>query len=188
MSDARPPLPELRATPEEREHAIARCSSAFARDVLPLEEYEERLAALYRATTIQQIEAVTRDLPVEVETGGVPDARTLLPPLIDVMLGSVERSGRVVVPMRLEVRAVLGNIELDLHDAHFGTGTTVIDVNAILGNVELTLPADVAIENHGHALLGNFESTGGAAPASRTVRIIGRAFLGNVEVTTALSK
>jgi predicted membrane protein len=92
-----------------------------------------------------------------------------------------------VVPPRLEVRAVLGNIELDLRDAEFGSGITEISVHAILGNVEISLPTHVAVENHGSAVLGSFAARAKrgarrtATASTATVRITGRALLGNVE-------
>lgn len=180
-----PSLPERLATPEERDHAVARCSTAFARDVLSLEEYERRLAAIYRATTNRQLEALIGDLPGEGPHGGPPDARTLLSPLVDTLFGNVERRGPAVVPARLQVRATFGNIELDLREAHFGTGVTEIEIRAVFGNVEITLPDDIAVDNHGSAILGSFTCGAGAWDASRRVRISGLAALGNVEVTSA---
>ncbi len=91
------------------------------------------------------------------------------------------------MPSRLRIRSILGNVTLDLREADFHDGVTEITVHAFLGNVEVALPRDVAMECHGSALLGNFAHSGaGARPdadstRTRTVRITGRAVLGNVE-------
>lgn len=178
-------LPDRLATPEEREHAVACCSTAFARDVLSLEEYERRLAAIYRATTGRQLAELTSDLPGEGGHGARPDARTLLSPLVDTFFGTVQRRGPAVVPSRLQVRAILGDIVLDLRQAHFGAGVTEIEIHAVLGNVEITLPDDIGVDNHGSAILGSFTCGAGAWDASRRVRISGLAALGEVAVASA---
>jgi hypothetical protein len=171
---------------------IARLSAAFARDILPLDEFERRTAEVYRMTTLARLDELVVDLPDPGARVGdvartVPAGAELIPPRITTVLANLERGGPAVVPPRLEVRAVLGNIELDLRDAEFGSGITEISVHAILGNVEISLPTHVAVENHGSAVLGSFAARAKrgarrtATASTATVRITGRALLGNVE-------
>lgn len=191
------PLPERQdrspsslVAPEQREAAITRLSAAFARDILPLDEFERRTAEVYRVTTLAKLDELLGDLPTpdaaRASARRVPAGLEVMPPRITTVLANLERGGQVVVPSRLEVRAVLGNVELDLRDAEFDGGVTEISVDAILGNVEIALPDRVEVENHGSAFLGSFSarrrrgSRRAEAPAA-TVRITGRAVLGNVE-------
>ena len=175
--------------PEARDAAIERLSSAYARDLLPVEEFERRVALVYRASTTEALEGMTADLPAEApvpaEAGSTAPAA---PPgeRITATFSSVERSGHAVIPAHLEIRTVLGNIELDLRNAAFEPGVTHIEVFNFLGNIEVKLPPDVAVENRGGAFLGSFAARAmaaaeGTAPPSSTVRITGRAVLGNVE-------
>lgn len=175
------------ATSDQRDAAIARLSDAFARDVLPVEEFERRVASVYRATTAGALRDLTGDLPeVEAERGArstYPAHLRAMAPRITSFLSNVERGGPVAVPPRLEVRSTLGNVELDLRDASFDPGVTEIVVRALLGNVEVWLPPEVAVEDHGTAILGSFAvRTTGVGTGGPVVRIVGRAVLGNVEV------
>ncbi|HWE30293.1 MAG TPA: DUF1707 domain-containing protein, partial [Polyangia bacterium] len=58
---------------DERERVIARLSDAFARDVLSLEDFEERLGLAHRATTTAEL------VPLEGDLGDVVPAATPVP-------------------------------------------------------------------------------------------------------------
>jgi hypothetical protein len=179
--------------PEERDAAIARLAKAFERDILPVDEFERRTAAVYRATTAARLDELTGDLPDAAGPMGAvasdgPRPHTRMPSRITTILNTFERAVRAVVPSRLSILALLGNVELDLRDAEFGPGVTELSVRAILGNVEIQLPDDVAVEGLGSGILGSFEARPSRptrhAPARPigTVRITGEAILGNVEI------
>ena len=95
------------------------------------------------------------------------------------------------IPSLLEIRATIGNVELDLRDAAFGAFTE-INIRTVLGNVEIVLPLGVRIENDGEGFLGSFGShvAPGSMPMVGTapvVRLSGRCILGNVEVRSAVT-
>lgn len=179
--------------PAEREAAIARLSTAFADDVLHIEEFERRVAEAYRVQSSTALARLVDDLPAPEAASTVaaqhvtPAAR--LATRIRSIFGNIERRGRIAVPARLEIDALLANIELDLREAEFGAGVTEIAIDALLANVELWLPDHVTVENHGDSLVGSFASRArrgkravpmGVQPV--VVRITGRAVLANVEI------
>ena len=203
-SDPRPPVPAQQhaanasraVTTDMREAAVARLSAAFAYDVLPMEEFERRVGEVYRVATPGDLAELLGDLPPDAAAEHSVAGRALVPaqPIggrIGALFSNVERSGRLSVPSRLRIRAVFGNVELDLRDAEFGPGLTEISVDAVFGNVEVRLPANVAVEDDGESILGSFVVRVAAraewslahslAHSLATVRITGRALLGNVE-------
>lgn len=56
--------PELRLSDRDREEAAARLGHAYGEGRLTRAEFDERLAACYRAKTRGEIVALTQDLPV----------------------------------------------------------------------------------------------------------------------------
>lgn len=179
-------------TTDMREAAVARLSAAFTYDVLPMEEFERRVGEAYRVATPASLAELLADLPPDAASEHVGARRALLPPQaisahIGALFSNVERSGRLVVPPRLNIRSIFGNVELDLRDAEFGPGLTEISVDVVFGNVEVRLPANVSVEDHGESILGSFvvrvaaRAEWALAHSSATVRITGRALLGNVE-------
>lgn len=170
-----------------RDQVVELLTRHFASDGIPLDEFERRTAAVFTARSTDELHALVADVP-GVSSAALP---VVIPDhgRVSAILSNAEQHSTMVVPRHLEVVSVLGNAELDLRDAAFGEGVTIIEVRAILGNVEITVPHDVRIEMAGNALLGSFASHGPApgtdAAARRIVRLTGRAVLGNVEVTAA---
>src|SRR4051794_28233707 len=126
-------------SPAARERVIALLSERYAQDYLSLDEFERRAAAAYAARTPADLAALTADLG----DAGVPAARPSLPAMnVGVVLGSIVRDMHAV-PRVLDVRTVLGNVELDLTHATFAPGVTEIALHAFMGNIEIQLPAHV---------------------------------------------
>jgi hypothetical protein len=176
-----------RPSAQAREAAVARLSHAFAHDVLSMDEFERRTAAVYGAANGRELERLVADLPVATR-GQLPARGSDLPPMparVAAAFSNVERSGAVAVPPRLDIRAVFGNVELDLRAASFHADVTEIVVHAIFGNVEITLPPGTRVENQGSAMVGSFSTRNdpGADPNGITVRVTGRAIAANVELT-----
>jgi hypothetical protein len=173
---------------EERERVVERLADCFAHDLIPVEEYEYRVDAAYRAPTRTALAALIADLASDDPLDSA--AMTTVPREVSAVLGNVEQSITGVVPPLLYVRAVLGNTELDLSRARFAPGVTEIYIRAFLGHVGIVLPPGVEVENHGSSFLGNFEYGGGpgraVAPAASVciVRLTGRAALSSVEITS----
>jgi len=140
-------------SPAARERVIALLTERYAQDHLSLDEFERRAAAAYAARTPADLSALTADLGDEP----VPASRASLPAMnVGVVLGNIVR-GMHAVPRRLDIRTVLGNVELDLTHASFAPGVTEISLHAFMGNIEIQLPPHVGVEDHVSAVLGSFE-------------------------------
>jgi hypothetical protein len=210
---AQPPEHELRGTSplaarltdDEREAAVSRLSDAYARDVLPVEEFERRLESVYKAADRAQLATLVADLPGSAPALGESRSTGSVVPAggtrrIAAWFSNVERTGFTDIPRRLDIRVLFGNVELDLTQTTFAIGVTEISIKSTFGNVELFLPPGVVVENDGAALLGSFDCHAPSAqrrdgfggdqsgraittPSARIVRITGRALLSSVEVT-----
>jgi len=107
------------------------------------------------------------------------------------LFSSVEERVRSVVPAHVEFGSRFGSIEMDFSEAVFVNDVTVIVVDVVFGNVELTFPADIAIESDVHGIFSSVEMKEPVVPApqsGRTVRVVGRALFGNVEILRAGSQ
>ena len=182
---------------EQRDLVVQRLSDQFAADRLTLEEFERRLDLAYQAQSPGDLAALTADLAPLTAVATAPGSRHAglrtgndeVTREFRAAFGSLERSGPMELPPRLEVGARLANVELDLSEATF-LPFTEINIRCIFGNVEITLPAGVRVENDGQGFLGSFSChvAPGAMPMVGTapvVRVTGRVVLGNVEVSSA---
>jgi len=207
-----PPRPAgaSRAAPTEddREHAAARLAAAFADDALTLDQFEERVAAVYRVASVAELEALTADLTDEspplspsrtsrarrgVTAASRPaGAVTDTVPAHDrrfAILANLEHHSMAVVPRQLALAAVFGNVEIDLRNAKFGAGETEIHVRALFGHIAVTLPAGTRVDQQASGILGSVECPPSPWSLPRrdapVVRLTGHALLGAVEVRYA---
>ena len=184
--DPRVPTMVPTVSPAARERVIALLTERYAHDHLTLDEFERRAAAAYAARNLDELAVLTADLPA----GEVPTARASLPAgNVGVVLGSIVRDMHAV-PRALDVRTVLGNVELDLTRASFAPGVTEISLHAFMGNIEIQLPPHVGVEDHVSAVLGSFEyrrhprasSWVESSKITSVVRFTGRVTMSSAEV------
>lgn len=91
-------------------------------------ELDERLDAALSARTTGDLAGLTADLPSE---GMPPQARDLV--RIDQRFGDVTRTGRWLVPRRMEIRLMFCEAKLDFTDAMITHNTLHIDVDLRVG-------------------------------------------------------
>jgi hypothetical protein len=110
----------------------------------------------------------------------VPEERRIL-----AVAGEVRRVGRWLVPRLFRVRALLGEVKIDLRESLIPAGFT-LDVRAYGSRVTLIIPPGVNVVFDVFAFMGNAVNQAhepvaeqGGAPA---IRVIGSAYLGEVRV------
>ena len=188
-----------------RHEAIRTLSAAVASDRLPVEQFESRLALVRSAPNRATLDAIVADV---VPTGGYtpaapvpaaaadrtavaghPSAAPVAPAevlRIATVLGSSKRAGSWTVPLRLELKVVLGEITIDLRDAVFTADVLDIDLHARFASVILIVPAGAQVENECDERLSSVthstRSARGTGPLALLIRIGGRVVLSSVEI------
>lgn len=189
-----PLLPAPVLLRESRDRTIAALTDAFARDTLAIDVLEARLSQAHAAESLEQLAALTADLPAWSGPTPAP-AHALIPAhaarpadTVLTILGSTERRGTWIAPRTLAVRSILGSTVLDFRHAQLPVGVVDVVVSAILGSIEVVVPPGLAVEVHGSGILGSFESMSRAPgtpdPERPVLRVRGVALLGSVEVRT----
>ena len=178
----------------EREKVVARLSDAFAHDRLNVDELERRLTQAHERNTIASIDQLLDDL---AETDGKTPAQALahasdFPEHQDItaIFSGSQFSGPRPLPRRLKIRAIFGGVQVDLRDALFPDGVVEVEVKAVFGGVQIIVPPTLAVECHGVAILGGFESLNRVPanpdPSSPLLRVRGRVVFGGVQIETRL--
>ena len=179
-------------------YTALRASLHAVRDRLPVEQFESRLALVRQAPNLASLEAIIADLdpsgeylPATAPVSGYPDgypgpvapAESLR---IAAILSSSKRAGSFTVPYRMEVKLLLGDLNIDLREAVFFSDVLEIELDALLGNFELILPVGTQVENEcderWSSTSHSTRSRRGAEPSGLLVRITGRVRWSNVEI------
>jgi len=192
----------LPSGPLPRQQVIDALCEAFARDEMPLHEFERRVERAHREADPAELWRLLADLPsasVPAVGGGVagasasrsgpvPTQGPVRPrEIVAAILGGAGRSGRWTPARRTTAIATMGGVELDLREATLA-GVTEVQAFAFWGAVEVLVPPGVRVECNGLGLMGGFEQgddTGAAGvlgPDAPILRMTGVAIMGGVEV------
>lgn len=191
------PLPSssLSAVGEaERNYVAQVLSEAFAADRISVEELDDRLASMYRATNTQQLGQLLVDPRDPVRSLAQPEnasrvAQEFAVPARGVgaaIMGGFQRGAGWVLPRHFKAIAIMGGAELDLRDARIAPGVSEIEVFTLMGGVEVLVPDGVRVEVVGMAVMGGFSVNSSAAslddPNAPLIRISGLAIMAGVDV------
>lgn len=178
------------AVEQAREQAIRVLSDGFAYDALTEDEFEWRLGQLSLARSPAEVQALIADLPA---AGADPLTATysngmyagVPAPSAERIFGimsEVRRDGVWRLPMRLEVKAVMSNVRLDLRRAVIPPGC-VIEVHAIMAAVQIIVPPGLPVEFDVSPIMGTARNDSArypSAPGAPVVRVRGSAFMAEV--------
>ncbi|MCX5200952.1 DUF1707 domain-containing protein [Streptomyces sp. NBC_00237] len=199
-------LPELRASDADRERVAEVLREAVAEGRLDMEEFDERLGAVFRSRTHGELQVLVRDLPVSAETapmvlpelrgGGATESwasRIGVPATSKgafAFWGGFKRWGTWSVPRTFTAFAMWGGGEIDLREARFEEREVTIRCFTIMGGIVVKVPQNLHVQVNGIGIMGDFDdkATGEGTPGSPRVRVTGFALMGGVGVERKLRK
>lgn len=174
----------------------------FANDVMTVEEFERRVEDAHRASSVDELKDLLRDLPGSGDLPAVVDGQLPAPvadysistavdekerEFIVAVMGGGGRAGRWRPARRNFTVAIMGGAELDFRAAVMRPGITDLHIYTMWGGVEVIVPPGMNVECHGIALMGGFDHSADhlVAPdaGAPTLRITGVALMGGVEVS-----
>ncbi|MEU8625130.1 DUF1707 domain-containing protein [Streptomyces sp. NPDC048669] len=136
---------DMRASDRDRDQVVEILQVAAGDGRITAAELDERLDAALSARTTGDLARLTADLPSE---GMPPQAKELV--RIDQRFGDVSRTGRWLVPRRMEIRLMFCEAKLDFTDALITHNTLHIDVDLrIGGNLILVTRPGVVVDTDG---------------------------------------
>jgi uncharacterized protein DUF1707 len=169
---SRPAPRDLRASDADRERVITLLNEAAGDGRLTLSEHSERAERAYAARTLGELAELTTDLagasaqPIRLD-GRKPIAG---------IFGRERRDGRWVVPDRLAVTVIFGEVVLDLREAVLQSQRITVLATVVGGTLQLIVPEGVAVEVTGSPALSRDSRNGTPTPLPETPVIEVRAF------------
>ncbi len=138
--------PQMRASDADRDQVMEVLRVAAGEGRLTPDELDERLEAALSSRTFGELAALTADLMAGPSMPGAAMAQAEDVYRIDQRGGSVRRTGRWVVPRRLELRLSWCDMWLDFTDAVIEHDTLHIDLNMRGGSLVLVTGPGVAVD------------------------------------------
>lgn len=175
--------PDLRVSHADRDQVVELLREAAGDGRLTPDELDERVEAALTARTGSDLAALTGDLPAPL-AGSSLQPKDLV--TIDQRFGSVERTGRWVVPRRMAIRLTAGNVKLDFTEAVISTGSLRIDVDLGIGGdlLLVTKPGIVVVADELNVRMGDIKirhRTDPHKPVILRVELAGRVRGGDIK-------
>ncbi|MGI5509219.1 DUF1707 SHOCT-like domain-containing protein [Streptomyces sp. CA-106131] len=178
---------DMRASHADRDQVVEILRDAAGDGRLTSEELDERVEAALSARTIGELAGLTRDLPISLSPA---DSSTRSTDVVEInqRFGTLHRTGSWVVPRRMDIRMVGGDVKLDFTEAVIGQDTLDIDVDLSIGGdlVIVTKPGIVVATDELNVRVGEVKvrttSAGADVPVVLRVKVTGRLRGGDVVV------
>jgi len=173
------------ASDADRDAAASTLAAAVAAGQLSLAEHAVRLNALFAARTVDQVAAVTADLPALPARRGAL-YRAVDPYKIVVIGGSARRAGRFSIGRFCSVTAVGATVDLDLRSAVPAQPEITLTVRGVAARVAITVPASWRVSDQ-VLVLGRRQAIPDqdAAPGAVILRLRGACLGGTYRLTQA---
>lgn len=186
----------LRASDTDRDQVAEVLNTAFAEGRLHRDEYDERMDALLRAKTFDDLVGLTRDLvvvaaprpstSVQAQPGYAVDTRTASSEtdLMVAVFGGTERKGKWRIRRQTQAYAVFGGIDLDLREATFESDVVEISGFWCFGGLEVKVPAGIEVRDQTMGIFGgtDISNVGDPEPGAPVLVIKGVSLFGGVAV------
>jgi len=170
--------PELRASHADRDRTVEVLRDAAGDGQLTADELDERVEAALSARTRSELVELTADLRVEVDR----PAKELVK--IDQRFSDVSRTGRWMIPQRMQIKATAGNVKLDFTEAVITGNTLHLEIDLGIGaDLLLITKPGITVETDDLTMRGGdvkIQDATGQVPVALTVVISGRVRGGNI--------
>lgn len=182
------PKPSPPVTDLDRERAALQLQQACGEGRLTLEEYTDRVGAVWAAETADALVAATGGIALPRPGATTRDTKTMIN-----FIGDRTRAGRWRLPHRLRLIGILGDWKLDLRNALVTADAAqdgLIDLIyvSLLGDMRFTVPDGVDVEYSGFHLVGDEKIDLAPVPpraGTPRVRIRGFGLLGDIVIRSA---
>ena len=185
-----------RIADSDRDRVVAVLRLHCTEGRLTLDEFSDRVGAVYEARTADDLDEVVRDLPVPWSSSGPAGEPAPARPRKAVkwmvaVFGDSTRRGRFTLDDESAAVAAFGDCTLDLSEALIEGPNPLVTAVAVFGDVTVIVPDGIEVDLEGVAIFGDKRCTTGdtpPVPGSPVVLVRAFALFGDVRVRPPRAK
>lgn len=184
-----------------REEVIDQLIINYSHGELSAEAFERRLDQAYETNDQEALVALTADLPLQTDPRYHSEKEARMRPTfspsseakefhqIDNILGSESLSGEWVVPKQIEVKCILGSVDLDFTHAVFSSPEVTITFNGWLSSLDIIVPRGIDVSTNMKSIMGSVENSRkrlgnvGKDIQRPRIHIVGQNILSSVDIS-----
>jgi hypothetical protein len=179
----------------DRDRVVALLRLHCTEGRLTLDEFSDRVGAVYEARTADDLDEVVRDLPVPWSSSPASDPAPPRPrkavKWMVAVFGDSTRRGRFTLDDESAAVAAFGDCTLDLSEALIEGPNPLVTAVAVFGDVTVIVPDGIEVDLEGVAIFGDKRCTTGdtpPVPGSPVVLVRAFALFGDVRVRPPRAK
>lgn len=184
-----------RIADSDRDRVVAVLRLHCTEGRLTLDEFSDRVGAVYEARTTHDLDDVVRDLPVPWSAGPAAEHGPARPrkavKWMVAVFGDSTRRGRFTLDDESAAVAAFGDCTLDLSEALIEGPNPLVTAVAVFGDVTVIVPDGIEVDLEGVAIFGDKRCTTGdtpPVPGSPVVLVRAFALFGDVRVRPPRAK
>jgi len=165
---------------DARQLTANRLQQAVGDGVLTLEEFIERLDAVYAAANASELQSAAADLPATPTVGSARTVKWLLN-----IFGDENRAGAWRPANTMTGISIFGDVSLDLRGAYVDGNEVTIRTWLLFGDTELIVPEGIEVDLNGFSLFGDRELDLAAVPripGTPRIRLLAFSLFGDAKV------
>jgi hypothetical protein len=179
----------------DRDRVVALLRLHCTEGRITLDEFSDRVGAVYEARTADALDDVVRDLPVPWSAGLASEPAPTRPrkavKWMVAVFGDSTRRGRFTLDDESAAVAAFGDCTLDLSEALIEGPNPLVTAVAVFGDVTVIVPDGIEVDLEGVAIFGDKRCTTGdtpPVPGSPVVLVRAFALFGDVRVRPPRAK
>lgn len=163
----RPRRPRTVGVPAERQRVIQILGESYSRDLIELREYERRVDQAENAQSLDELEDLVADLPVEVRQ---PSTQPQVPALeegtsrVTAVMSSRTVTANWLTTRNASARAVMSELVFDLRDFDFPPGVVEFSLTAVMASIVIRVPPEVAVDVTATPIMGEVQMKHASPP------------------------
>ena len=165
----------------DRQATVLQVQHAMVQDQIRFEELDDRFAAIYKAQTRGELEAVVQDLPVPPAPVGPPPAHPISASNL-ALFGDIKIGGWVSADQDLSCATLFGDVVIDLSTAVL-TRDIRVTSRSLFGDVTVIVPDGARASLQSLQLFGDRkEDLAPPLPGAPTVTVVAQQAFGDCKL------
>jgi hypothetical protein len=147
----------MMAIATRRQQVVDILTDNYSKDILTVEEYEERVSRAQKAATLTELGAIISDLPRSAAESAAPPARPNPDNVQSIVtfLGEKRMRGNWLSKRDAFSLVALGSQVIDFSEVRLAPGKTTLEIVCFMGSIVVIVPPDLPVRVEAIPIMGD---------------------------------
>ncbi len=148
-------MPGDTPTDDDRQFRIDQVQHALANEVIEFDQVDDYFEQIYRATTLQELDAAVSSLPAVAQPPPPTAARHIAPAKSFALIGDIKIGGWLAFGPEVNATGFVGDIVIDVSSASIPPEGLQINARSLVGDTKIILPDGARVQSNVITIIGD---------------------------------